>query len=70
MEQYDVDESGLLDFGEFLTMFWCAVLAPSRGVTEHATDSIRNILIYLLVDTEVITPLPSKYRNYLNRATQ
>lgn len=22
MEQYDVDESGQLDFGEFLTMYW------------------------------------------------
>ena len=24
MEQYDVDESGQLDFGEFLRLFWCA----------------------------------------------
>ncbi len=24
MEQYDLDESGQLDFGEFLRLFWCA----------------------------------------------
>jgi hypothetical protein len=23
MEKYDVDESGQLDFGEFLRLFWC-----------------------------------------------
>ena len=27
MEQYDLDESGQLDFGEFLRLFWCAAEA-------------------------------------------
>ena len=27
MERYDVDESGQLDFGEFLRLFWCACAA-------------------------------------------
>jgi len=28
MEQYDLDESGQLDFGEFLRLFWCAGQRP------------------------------------------
>ena len=31
MEKYDVDESGQLDFGEFLRLFWCAQVNSARS---------------------------------------
>lgn len=33
MEQYDVDESGQLDFGEFLKMYWCLPPLPPPPIS-------------------------------------